>query len=165
MLEVQHAQIPDHRIDRGTRQWSPQEEIAFAKVVLQRQLQARRARRSAAVADGAVSSGAGPNAQPQASVTLSYRDLLKALSIAAAEQRGVKLTATAGNIYLTLVDVHDAAGVASDLAEVTKLETGLRNRLEHSVARRCLESLGPDFVVGEEIDYDSAVSPTERQGM
>lgn len=153
------GQAATDQFDLGTRQWSPEDEIAYTGAALQRQLQARRAGRVFAAPAG------GEREASQARITLSYRDLLQALSIAAVDQRGVTLTVSGEKVRLALTDVHDPVGALNGFAEVSRLELALRDRLEQVIARRSLETFGVDFVIGEDPDFDSASAPTERLGM
>ena len=151
------GQAATDQFDLGTRQWSAEDEIAYTGAALQRQLQARRAGRVFAAPAGAE--------RAQTRITLCYRDLLQALSIAAVDQRGVTLTVSGEKVRLALTDVHDPVGALNGFAEVSRLELALRDRLEQVIARRSLETFGVDFVIGEDPDFDSASAPTERLGM
>jgi hypothetical protein len=142
-------------MDFGTRQWTPDDDLHSARMGLQRRLDTQRARR---------------NASPQraanaalAQITLSYEELLKALSYAAATGRGVTLTRTADNVYLKLTGPSDAEPSRDCVATLIEAEQAIRDRLEANVARRYLELHGPDHVVGEsDAEFDEEAEASDR---
>ncbi|CAN7777975.1 hypothetical protein LJR290_007923 [Variovorax sp. LjRoot290] len=154
-------------IDYGTRQWTPEDDLASARMGLQRRLDSQRARRHAHQGAGERTPAARPvpdNRQPIAQVTLSYAELLRALSLAAADQRGVTLTRTAHNVYLKLANPSDEGSAADGIAALIELELAVRDRLEASVARRYLGLNGLDHELGSEAESEPADHSTERMG-
>lgn len=151
-------------IDYGTRQWTPEDDLHSARMGLQRRLDTQRARRN--VSQQRLTSGAATPPRTKeveratpARITLSYQELLTALSHAASTGRAVTLTLRSDNVYLSL-----AAGGQEPsrdrVASLAEAEQAVRDRLEANLARRHLELHGIDHIIGDDTDREYAEPPS-----